>query len=70
MNEKLKGFRGLLVILVSYIGMYFDALVTNLTGVTEEQVKVAALLALPQAIKLIYTDAWPRISNWIADKLA
>jgi hypothetical protein len=70
MNEKLKGFRGLLVILVSYVGMYVDAVVTNLTGITEDQVKIAALLAVPQAVKLIYTDAWPRISNWIADKLA
>ena len=66
----MKGFRGLLTILSTYIAIYIDAVTTNLSGISMDQLKISAMIAAPIAVKLIWTDARPKIVNWIADKLA
>ena len=66
----MKGFRGLLTILSTYAAIYIDTITANLSGISLDQLKIAAITAAPIAVKLIWTDARPKIINWIADKLA
>jgi hypothetical protein len=70
LNTSLKGFRGLLAIWLPYAVGYIDMVTANLTGLTPAQLKAAAVLAALPTIKLIVTDASPRMLNWIADRFA
>lgn len=70
LNDVLKGFRTLLLFWLPYAGTYFAILSGNLTALTVADLKVAAALAILPTVKLIITDAGPKILNTIADKLA
>lgn len=69
LNTSLKGFRGILTILSTLFITYLDVFFTNITHVTLPQLKAAAIMALPISIKIFWTDARPRILNWIADRV-
>lgn len=70
LNDKLKGFRGLFAIWIPYLAIYIDTISSNLSGITLTQLKAAAILSVLPTLKLIWTDARPKILNWIADHLA
>lgn len=67
-NDALKGFRGLLTILVTYLGMWIETSIGALSGASPEAVKVAFVGSIPITLKLVYTDAWPRILEIIKGK--
>lgn len=69
-NQKLTGFRGLLAYWLPFAVAYIDVLTINLTGLTYEHIKASAIFAILPTLKLLWTDARPKIINWIADKLA
>ena len=66
--EKLRGFRGLLIVLATYVSMYIASALDSLTGITPDNLKAAAITSIPIALKLIWTDAWPRIMEWLNDE--
>lgn len=70
LNQKLSGFRGLLAYWLPFAVAYADTITINLTGLTGDNLKAAAVLAALPTLKLIWTDARPKILNWIADNLA
>lgn len=65
----MKGFRGLLTILSTYAAIYIDTITANLSGISLDQLKISAIMSAPITLKLIWTDAKPRILNAIADLL-
>lgn len=65
----MKGFRGLLTILSTYAAVYIDTITANLSGISWDQLKLSAMMSSPIALKLIWTDARPKILNWIAARL-
>ena len=65
MNDKLTGFRGLLTILGTWAMMFADTFFMQLSGLSPEAVKAAFIATLPISIKLIWTDAKPRIQEWM-----
>lgn len=65
MNDKLTGFRGLLTILGTWAMLFADTFFMQLSGLSPEAVKAAFIATLPISIKLIWTDAKPRIQEWL-----
>lgn len=65
MNDKLTGFRGLLTILGTWAMLFADTFFMQLSGLSPESVKAAFIATLPISIKLIWTDAKPRIQEWM-----
>ena len=65
MNDKLTGFRGLLTILGTWAMLFADTFFMQLSGLSPEAVKAAFIATLPISIKLIWTDAKPRIQEWM-----
>ena len=65
MNDKLTGFRGLLTILGTWAMMFADTFFMQLSGLSPEAVKAAFIATLAISIKLIWTDARPRIQEWM-----
>ena len=68
MNKTLKGVRGILTLLGTYAILYLDMVLTNLTGVTPEMLKGAAIMAIPATIKLIKTDLIPKLQELLNPK--
>ena len=67
-NKALTGIRGILTILATYGVMYLGMLMNNVTGLTPEMLKGAAMLAIPPTIKLIKTDLIPRLQELLNPK--
>lgn len=65
MNDKFTGFRGLLTILGTWAMLFADTFFMQLSGLSQEALKAAFLATLPISIKLIWTDAKPRIKEWM-----
>ena len=65
MNDKLTGFRGLITILGTWAMLFADTFFMQLSGLSPEAVKAAFIATLPISIKLIWTDAKPRIQEWM-----
>ena len=65
MNDKLGGFRGLLTILGTWVMLFADTFFVNVTGFSPEALKIAFIATLPISAKLIWTDAKPRIMEWM-----
>lgn len=64
-NRKIEGFRGLLAIFGTFVTIYLGSFFDSLTGISRENIKGAAMAAAPLALKLIWTDARPRIMAWM-----
>lgn len=64
-NDKLRGFRGLLLILATWAGMYLDSAFNALSGLSPEAVKAAFIGSIPITVKLVWTDAKPRLMELI-----
>lgn len=60
-NEWMKGFRTILWSLFWYVVMYLDVLITNVSGLSNESLKGAAIMALLITIKQIKTDVIPKL---------
>lgn len=67
LNKTLEGFRGLLLLTATYAAFYIDTLTANISGFSSAQIKASAIMSAPIAIKLIWTDARPKILNAIAN---
>jgi hypothetical protein len=65
MNDKLEGFRGLLLILGTWVMLIADTFFANVTGFSPEALKIAAIATAPISVKLIWTDMRPRIMEWL-----
>jgi hypothetical protein len=65
LNKTLTGIRGILTVLGTYSIMYLGFLMDNITGITPEMLKGAAIMAIPQTVKLIKTDLIPRLQELI-----
>jgi hypothetical protein len=65
MNDKLDGFRGLLTILGTWVMLVADTFFANITGFSPEALKIAFIATLPISAKLVWTDAKPRIMEWM-----
>lgn len=61
LNASLEGFRGLLTIWVPIGSAYISTLFMGLTSLTKEGVIIAAQLAMIPTVKLIWTDAIPKM---------
>ena len=57
----MKGFRGLLTLLTTWILLLGDTFMTQVSGVSPGQLKAALIASLPITVKLIWTDARPKI---------
>ena len=66
LNEWLKGFRTILWAWAGYALFFTDALFTNLSGLSKEALKGAALMALLITIKQIKTDVIPKLKEMLA----
>ena len=67
MNDKLDGFRGLLTILGTWVMLVAATFFANITGFSPEALKIAFIATLPISAKLIWTDAKPRIMEWVKE---
>lgn len=65
MNDKLKGFRGLLTILGTWAMLFVDTFMTQVASVSPEALKVAFIASAPITVKLIWTDMKPKIMEWM-----
>ena len=65
MKDKLTGFRGLLTILGTWAMLFADTFFMQLSGLSPDALKAAFLATLPISIKLIWTDAKPRLQEWM-----
>ena len=72
LNSRLEGFRGLIAIWIPIATAYVGTAVTGLVSFTKEGIITAATLAIVPTVKLIYTDALPKIGamylKWIDSK--
>ena len=64
MNTKLSGFRGLIVAGFTYASIYVSSFFENLSGINGAHLKGAAIAAIPISLKLIWTDALPKLKAW------
>ena len=60
-NKYMKGFRGLLTILGTWLMLFADVFFANITGFSPEALKIAFLATLPITVKLIWTEVKPII---------
>jgi len=71
-NKKLEGFRGILAIWVPIGSFYIESTLFGLTAFTKEGLIMAAQISLIPTVKLIWTDAIPRLveelNKWLDDK--
>ena len=65
MNDKLKGFRGLLTILGTWAMLLVETFMTQIASVSPEALKVAFIASAPITVKLIWTDMKPKIMEWM-----
>lgn len=69
LNSMLEGFRGLIAIWIPIGAVFMDTLFSGLAGFTMQNIKTAALLAVVPTVKLIWTDAIPKMvtlyNNWL-----
>lgn len=65
MNDKLKGFRGILTILGTWAMIFVDTFTTQITSLTPDALKASLIVTGPITVKLIWTEAKPRIMEWI-----
>ena len=65
MNDKLKGFRGILTILGTLAMIFVDTFTTQITNLTPEALKASLVVTGPITVKLIWTEAKPRIMEWM-----
>ena len=69
LNEFLTGFRGILLnAVIAGVGYFGDSFFAFLTGFSKEAAKGAAIAAGLNMVKLMYTDAWPKIKLLISPK--
>lgn len=68
-NNSITGFRGLITTAVTYISIYVSSFFNNLTGINHTALKGAAIAAIPISLKLIWTDAWPKVQSWFAKEI-
>ena len=59
--KTIEGFRGLGVILVTWGLLLGDTFFSQITGATTAELKTALITSIPITLKLIWTDARPRI---------
>ena len=59
--KKFKGFRGLILVIISTIAVVFDQLQPIAEQVLSSDVTPAIAVGSVTAVKLIFTDAWPKI---------
>jgi len=64
-NDKLKGFRGILTILGTWVMLFIDTFFAQVSGFSPEALKIAFLATLPITAKLIWTEAKPRVMEWL-----
>lgn len=57
----MKGFRGLTTILGSWVLILGDTFFSQISGINPSELKVAFVTSLPITLKLIWTDARPKI---------
>lgn len=60
--KSIEGFRGLGVILVTWGVLLGDTFFSQVTGASADELKTAFIASIPITLKLIWTDAKPRIS--------
>lgn len=60
-NELLVGFRGLGTILGTWVMLFMDTFMLNVSGFSPEALKIAFMATLPITVKLIWTDLRPRL---------
>lgn len=65
MNDKIEGFRGILTILGTWAMLFMDTFMLHVSGFSPEALKIAFLATLPITAKLVWTDAKPRIMEWM-----
>lgn len=61
LNTWLEGFRGLIAIWLPICVAYADTLFANITSISKTGIIAAAQLAIVPTVKLIWTDAIPKI---------
>ena len=65
MNDKLKGFRGLLTILGTWAMIFVDTFTTQITSLSPEALKASFIITGPITVKLIWTEVRPKIMGWL-----
>lgn len=72
LNTNLEGFRGILAIWLPIGSFYIESTLFGMTAFTKDGIIMAAQLSLIPTMKLIYTDAVPRIvaewKKWLDEK--
>ena len=61
LNKRLEGFRGLIAIWVPIITAYVGTALSGLLTFSKEGIITAATLAIVPTVKLIWTDAIPKM---------
>lgn len=61
----MKGFRGLLTILLTWFCLLVDTFTSQISTLSPAALKGAFLASIPITVKLIWTDAKPKIMEWI-----
>ena len=69
LNTMLEGFRGILAIWIPIVTAYITTVVMGLTSLSQSGIVLSAQLAIIPTIKLIWTDAIPKMvelyKNWL-----
>ena len=68
-NSAMEGFRGLIAIWIPIGSAYFGTLFMGLTVLSKEGIITAAQLTLVPTVKLIWTDAIPKMVKLYKDWL-
>ena len=64
----MKGFRGIITILGTWALLFVDTFTAQVTSLTPEALKASLIITGPITVKLIWTDARPRIMAWLGVK--
>ena len=65
MNEFLKGVRGILTILGTWVMIFVDTYTTQITSLSPEALKASLIVTGPITVKLIWTDLRPKLIAWM-----
>ena len=72
LNTMLEGFRGLLSIWIPIVTAYITTVVMGITSLSQGGIALSAQLAIIPTIKLIWTDAIPKMvklyNSWLNRK--
>lgn len=62
-NAWLKGFRTILLTVLSYALLLVDTLASHISGLSADALKGALIIAVPIVVKQIITDVRPRLKG-------